>query len=129
MKERLPVILNIYRDSLFGLGFYHTAIEYDEIEYGFGFHKECTTGVYDIKPMSYDEGRFVESITLGYIDRRSFFKVMERLKRVFTGQTYNILFKNCNHFTNNVCRVLFDRELPMKYSRFLSIGDTLRKIF
>ena len=135
MKERLPVILNIYKikeDSLiniFGLTFYHTAIEYDETEYAFGFHDESSTGVYDIKPMSYDEGRYVESIKLGYIDRRTFFKTMDEIKIIFTGQSYNILFKNCNHFTNNMSSSLFNREIPSKYSRFLGVGETLRKIF
>jgi hypothetical protein len=135
MKERLPVILNIYKikeDSvinIFGITLYHTAIEFADSEYAFGFHEESTSGIYDIKPMSYDEGRYVESIILGYTDRRTFFNNIDKLKRIYTGQSYNIILKNCNHFSNNVSKVLFNKQIPNKYSRFLGIGESLRIFF
>ncbi len=133
MKEQLPVKLNIYKltnipiISILGLSIYHTAIEYADTEFAFGYNSD-EDGIYDIKPLSYN-GRYMESITIGQCDRRAFFKVLEKLRSVFKGNTYNILLKNCNHFTNNVSILLFNKELPSKYTRFLAIGDILRDMF
>jgi hypothetical protein len=135
MKETLPVILNVYRikeDSLvtlLGFSIFHTAIEYDNNEYAFGYTNKQTSGVYEIKPMSYDEGTYVESITLGHADRRTFFKILSKLKSEYIGITYNFLLKNCNHFTNTIANHLFNKEIPIKYTSFLKLGEVLRKIF
>ena len=107
MKDAHPVVLNIYRiaeDSIFnklGFSLYHTAIEYDNIEFAFGYmDKEGASGVYDIKPMSFDEGSYVESINLGIVHRRQFFNKLEEIKRIYMAKSYNLLTKNCNHFSN-----------------------------
>jgi hypothetical protein len=136
MKDTLPVVLNIYRiaeDSVInklGIAIYHTAIEYDCTEFAFGFlDKAGISGIYDIKPMSFDEGTFVESIKLGNISRRQFFNKLDQIKREYMANSYNIVTKNCNHFTNDFVKMLFDREIPKKYSSFLKLGEFLRKIF
>lgn len=135
MKDTLPVILNIYRIKeesflgIFGLKVFHSAIEYDNTEYAFGYLDEPTSGIYDIKPMSYDEGTYIESITLGYVDRRTFFKMMDVIKKVYLGNTYNILFKNCNHFTNDFTKLLLQKEIPKKYTLLLKVGECIRNIF
>jgi hypothetical protein len=136
MKDSLPVVLNIYRiaeDSLIdkmGIAIYHTAIEYDNTEFAFGFlDRAGISGVYDIKPMSFDEGTFIESINLGRVSRRNFFNKLEQIKLDFMANSYNILTKNCNHFTNDFVKMLFNREIPHKYASFLKIGEFLRRIF
>jgi hypothetical protein len=133
MKELIPVKLNIYKltniplISILGISIYHTGIEYAESEFAFGYNSD-DEGIYDIKPLSYND-KYKESILLGECNRRTFFKALEKLKGVFNGKTYNILFKNCNHFTNSLSMLLFKTELPSKYSKFLAIGDMLREVF
>jgi hypothetical protein len=133
MKELLPVKLNIYKFSnnpilsIFNISLYHTAIEFADTEFAFGNNCE-EEGIYYLNPKSYNS-YFIESITLGNCDRRTFFKALEKLKVYFKGNTYNILFKNCNHFTNSLSRLLFEKELPKKYTKLLSLGDVLRKVF
>ncbi len=136
MKDNLPVILNIYRIkeksflSALGIKLFHTAIEYDQTEYAFGYLNEPeVSGIYDIKPMTYDDGTFIESITIGYLSRRQFFTKFEKIKKIFLAQSYNFLTKNCNHFTNDLIKLLFDKELPDKYRSFLKVGEFFRKIF
>ncbi len=135
MKQTIPVILNVYKIkeesflNYLGLTFYHTAIEYDDCEYAFGFLDENTSGIYSIKPMSYDEGTFHESIILGYTDRRTFFKLLDRLSNKYIGRTYNIIIKNCNHFTNNISNLLFKKDIPIKYNKLLQIGEVFQRIF
>jgi hypothetical protein len=136
MKEELPVILNVYKltESSFlykiGITIYHTAIEFDNNEFAFGStSKEKFSGVYDIKPMSFDDGIFVESIIIGTSSRRNFFVNLEKLKAFYIGNTYNFIMKNCNHFTNDFSKTLFHKEIPKKYRSFLKFGEFLRKIF
>jgi hypothetical protein len=136
MKDNLPVVLNVYKiaeNSILdrmGVNLYHTAIEFDNREYSFGFiDKKEVSGVYDIIPMSYDEGSFVESINLGVVNRRKFFVKLEELKKIYMGSSYSLLTKNCNHFTNDFVKLLFDKEIPDQYAIFLKFGEFLRNIF
>ena len=136
MKDTLPVILNVYKikknsllDSI-GINLYHTAIEYDNVEYAFGkILDPNVSGVYDINPMSYEGGTFLESINLGKVGRREYFVKLDKLKKLYMGDTYNILTKNCNHFTNDFIHLLFNKKIPTKYTSFLKLGEFLRKIF
>lgn len=136
MKDELPVILNVYKISSgsfidkLGFSIFHTAIEYDNTEFAFGYtSRENFSGVYDIKPMSFDDGTFVESIIIGYCTRRNYFNKLEKLKTFYLGNSYNLLLKNCNHFTNDFCKSLFEKEIPKRYTSFLKFGEFLRKIF
>ena len=137
MRDSLPVILNVYKIKensilhLLGLNLYHTAIEYDSTEYAFGKVTDPNkSGIYDITPMSFEDGLYVESINLGNISRRHFFIKLEKLKLLYQGDTYNLLTKNCNHFTNDLINLLFsNKTIPSKYTSFLKLGEFLRKIF
>jgi hypothetical protein len=136
MKEELSVILNVYKlkEGSFlhklGVTLYHTAIEYDNTEYAFGFiNREKISGIYDIKPMSFNDGTYVESIVIGKASRRNFFVNLEKLKSFYLGNTYNFIMKNCNHFTNDISKILFNKDIPIKYRSFLKFGEFLRKIF
>jgi hypothetical protein len=130
MKEELPVFLNVYKiGSFFGLSLFHTAILYDRSEYSYGYHNENNSGVYDIEPMSYDKGMFIESILIGYVNRRKFFISLERIKDEFTGCTYNLLIKNCNHFSNKFCKILFGKDIPIVYNNLITLGDLIRELF
>jgi hypothetical protein len=134
MSDSLPVILNVYKISenslieKFGIELYHTAIEYDNTEFAFGYlNKADVSGVYDIKPMSFDQGSYVESITLGNVKRREFFNKLDIIKNSFMGNSYNLLTKNCNHFTKDFVKSILDIDIPFKFKTFLSIGEFIRK--
>jgi len=137
MRDILPVILNVYKIKensilpLLGLNLYHTAIEYDNTEFAFGKVRDPNkSGIYDITPMSFEDGAYIESINLGNISRRQFFVKLEKLKLLYKGDTYNFLTKNCNHFTNDLINLLFsNKAIPSKYTSFLKLGELLRKIF
>jgi hypothetical protein len=138
MKQSLPVVLNVYRINensflgLLGVKIFHTAIEYDKTEYSFGYlNDNKISGVFDIKPMSFEDGLYVESIQLGNVNRREFFNKMEKIKKEYLAKSYNLLTKNCNHFTNDFIKLLFgkDKSVPGKYTTLLKLGEFFRKIF
>lgn len=132
---KLPLILNTYKlnsntlINKIGIDLFHTAIEFNGIEYAFGFLDSEECGIYEIKPMTFDDGMFTESIIIGYCDIKSFNSLFDKLKKEYLGNTYNILTKNCNHFTNDFCRRLFNKEIPKKFRLGLTFGEFLRKLF
>jgi len=136
MKNRkLPLILNTYKltSNIFinkiGLDIFHTAIEFDGIEYAFGFLNLPECGIYEIKPMSFEDGIFVESLLIGYCEKEKFHDLLEIIKKEYLGNTYNIITKNCNHFTNDFCKRLLRKEIPKQFRLGLSFGEFIRKFF
>jgi len=37
---------------------------------------------------------------------------LESIKDSYTLSTYNVITKNCNHFTNEVCNFLLSKDIP-----------------
>jgi hypothetical protein len=134
-NKKLSVILNTYKLTLnniidkIGLDLYHTAIEFDGVEYAFGFLDLPVCGIYEIKPLSFEDGIFLESFVVGYCDKNEFYNLKENLKNEYIGNTYNVITKNCNHFTNDFCKKLLKKEIPKKFRFGLKIGEFIRKIF
>ena len=133
--SKFPLILNTYKLTAnilinkIGLDIFHTAIEFEGVEYAFGFLDLPECGIYEIKPMTFDDGDFVESFLMGYCDRNTFYNLLEKLKTEFLGNTYNILKKNCNHFTNDICKKLLKKEIPKKFTLGLKFGEFIRRLF
>lgn len=134
-RTKFPLILNTYKlvSSNFlnkiGIQIFHTAIEFEGIEYAFGFLNSEECGIYEIKPMTFDDGTYVESIIIGYCEIKTFYSLLDKIKKEYFGNTYNILTKNCNHFTNDISQRLFNKEIPKKFRLGLKFGELIRKIF
>jgi len=134
-NSKIPLIINTYKltsnvlVNKIGLDIYHTAIEFDGVEYAFGFLDLPISGVYDIKPMTFEDGIFVESIVMGYCFRKSFYDILEKIKEEYLGNEYSVLTKNCNHFTNDICNRLLNRDIPKKFRLGLKFGEFVGKFF
>ena len=79
--------------------------------------------------MTFENGEFIESIVIGYCTKYEFNRIFEELALTYIGNTYNILTKNCNHFSNEVCKKLFNSNIPKQYSLGLKFGEFVRKFF
>lgn len=129
------IILNTYKLSMnhfiskIGFDLYHTAIEYDGIEYAFGYLDSQQSGIYEIIPMTFEDGNFMESLILGYCRKDSFEAILAKIKKEYLGNSYNILTKNCNHFTDDLCKRILHKGIPKKFTLGLKLGEFLRKIF
>ena len=134
MSKKLPMILNTYKltsnnfVNKIGFDVFHTAIEFDGTEYAFGYINQPDSGVYEITPMTFEDGIFCESIKLGYCETKIFLEILEKIKREYIGNTYSIVLKNCNHFTNDFCKKIFNREIPKRFRFGLKIGEFFRRI-
>eukprot|EP01017_Pseudomicrothorax_dubius_P027393 TRINITY_DN3149_c0_g1_i1.p1 TRINITY_DN3149_c0_g1~~TRINITY_DN3149_c0_g1_i1.p1 ORF type:complete len:232 (+),score=24.85 TRINITY_DN3149_c0_g1_i1:90-785(+) len=136
-STRIDVYLNIY-DLLrwnpvlhpFGMGAYHTGVQIYDVEFAYGSHNGSHTGVYEIEPRSNTVGRFRQSIFMGVCDKRigEILDVIEEVKLEFIGCSYDVLTKNCNHFSAEFVRQLVGCTIPSYLNRLACVGKPLRCI-
>ncbi|KAL0542082.1 hypothetical protein IC582_022171 [Cucumis melo] len=108
-----------------GLGIFHSGIEVHGMEYGFGAHEYPTSGVFEVEPKSCPGFIFRRSILLGSTDlsRAEFRSFMEHLSSEYHGDTYHLIAKNCNHFTEDVSMRLIGKSIPGWVNRLARLGS------
>ena len=62
---------------------------------------------------------FIGTTDLGPKDVRAF---MEKLAQQYSGNTYHLISKNCNHFCNDVCLKLTGKSIPRWVNRLARLG-------
>lgn len=109
----------------FGLGIFHSGIEVHGMEYGFGAHEYPTSGVFEVEPKSCPGFVFRRSVLLGSTDlsRAEFRSFMEHLSSEYHGDTYHLIAKNCNHFTEEVSMRLTGKPIPGWVNRLARLGS------
>ncbi|XP_064960740.1 deSI-like protein At4g17486 [Musa acuminata AAA Group] len=109
----------------FGLGVFHSGIEVHGMEYGFGAHEYPTSGVFEVEPKSCPGFIFRRSVWLGTTDmsRSEFRLFIEDLAGKYHGDTYHLIIKNCNHFTDEVCMRLTGKPIPGWVNRLARLGS------
>ncbi|XP_061368270.1 deSI-like protein At4g17486 [Gastrolobium bilobum] len=126
------VYLNVYDLTpinnylyMLGLGIFHSGIEVHGMEYGFGAHEYATSGVFEVEPRSCPGFIFRRSVLLGSTDMSisEFRSFMERLSAKYHGDTYHLIAKNCNHFTDEVCQQLTGNPIPAWVNRMAHVGS------
>lgn len=48
---------------------------------------------------------------------------MEKLSEKYSGNTYNLITKNCNHFCNDACLRLTGKPIPSWVNRLARLGN------
>lgn len=109
----------------FGFGIFHSGIEVYGMEYGFGAHEYPSSGVFEVEPKSCPGFIFRRSVWLGTTDltRSEFRQFIEHLSGKYHGDTYHLIAKNCNHFTNDVCMRLTGKPIPGWVNRLARLGS------
>ncbi|XP_043718437.1 deSI-like protein At4g17486 isoform X2 [Telopea speciosissima] len=119
--NRVQLYLNVYDLTpinnylyWFGLGIYHSGIEVHGMEYAFGAHEYPTSGVFEVEPRCCPGFVFRRSVLLGSTDmsRSEFRLFMEHFAGKYHGDSYHLIAKNCNHFTDDVCMRLTGKPIP-----------------
>ncbi|GMY29951.1 deSI-like protein At4g17486 isoform X2 [Fagus crenata] len=132
VKNQSLLYLNVYDLTpinnylyWFGLGVFHSGIEVHGLEYGFGAHEYSSSGVFEVEPKSCPGFIFRRSVLLGSTDmsRSEFRAFMERLSAKYHGDTYHLIAKNCNHFTDEVCKQLTRKPIPGWVNRLARLGS------
>ncbi|XP_059276855.1 deSI-like protein At4g17486 isoform X2 [Lycium ferocissimum] len=116
-----PVILNVYDLTpanqytvWFGFGIFHSGIEVHGMEYGYGAHDFPISGVFEVEPKSCPGFIYRCSVPLGRIKMppSEFQAFLENVASEYHGDTYHLISKNCNHFTDDIAQRLTGKGIP-----------------
>ena len=128
---RVPVYLNVYDLTPMngyvywvGLGIFHSGIEAHGAEYAFGAHDYSTSGVFEVEPKHCPGFTFRTSVSLGTTDLNpsEFRSFIEQCADEYYGDTYHLIVKNCNHFSEDVCSRLTGKSIPGWVNRLARVG-------
>lgn len=96
------------------------------IEYAYGGHPHPNkTGVYHTPPLATPPGAsFRCSILHGisFLPPAEIEAIVQRVAARFMGREYDLLSKNCNHFTSELCLELTGRRAPGWLNRAAGVG-------
>ncbi|KAL3685788.1 hypothetical protein R1sor_003810 [Riccia sorocarpa] len=129
--SHVPVYLNVYDLTPMngyvywvGMGIFHSGIEVHGSEYAFGAHDFPTSGVFEVEPRSCPGFTFRRSILMGTtgLSPQEIRNFIETVADDYNGNTYQLLVKNCNHFTNDVCSRLLGKGIPGWVNRLAGVG-------
>ncbi|XP_038885545.1 deSI-like protein At4g17486 [Benincasa hispida] len=127
----VPVYLNVYDLTpingyayWLGLGVYHSGVQVHGVEYAFGAHEHATTGIFEVEPKQCPGFTYRKSILIGRtnLSPREIRSFMEKLAEEYSGNTYHLITKNCNHFCNDVCLRLTGKPIPRWVNRLARLG-------
>ncbi|KAG5547981.1 hypothetical protein RHGRI_013613 [Rhododendron griersonianum] len=127
-----PVYLNVYDltpvNGYFywaGVGIFHTGVEVHGVEYAFGAHDYPTSGVFEVEPRQCPGYKFRKSIFIGttYLDPIQVREFMERQSLSYSGDSYQLVVKNCNHFCEDICYKLTGNQIPKWVNRLARMGS------
>lgn len=109
-----------------GSSLLHSGVVINGKEYAYGGHdKRGLTGVYWTKPKTEPPGgRFTYEILHGFTlaTPDEIEATLQLASNEFLGPSYNLLTKNCNHFTSFLCEKLTGTPAPAWLNRAARIG-------
>ncbi|XP_022144922.1 deSI-like protein At4g17486 [Momordica charantia] len=126
------VVLNVYDltpannySYWFGFGIFHSGLEVHGKEYGFGAHDFPASGVFEVEPRSCPGFIYRCSVSLGHVDMppSEFRTFIESVASEYHGDTYHLISKNCNHFSDDVCWRLTGKRIPGWVNRLARMGS------
>lgn len=137
--QKTEVMINVY-DLLppgkfssilwtIGSSLLHSGVVINGKEYAYGGHdRRGMTGVYWTKPKSEPPGgtfrcEVLQGFTLA--PQEEIDAIIKKASEDFQGTSYNLLNRNCNHFTSYLCEKLTGRPSPTWLNRAASIGVAL----
>lgn len=93
-------------------------------EYGFGAHDFPASGVFEVEPKNCPGFIYRCSINLGQIQTSpsEFRTFIENMASEYHGDTYHLISKNCNHFTDDVSYRLIGKQIPGWVNRLAKLG-------
>ena len=126
----LRVYLNIYHLTIFnyilqffGIGFFHTSLEINDIEYSFKLGIGDESGIFFNRFKDGIEKKWLkEKIYLGNTpyDMNSVNEIFKLYIPFWLGRSYNLFQKNCNHFTKFFARLLLRNNTVINYPDYVN---------
>jgi hypothetical protein len=110
---------------VFGIAAYHSGVQVYGKEYGYGGHDEDCTGIYEVEPGKADGYKFTERIAMGntVLTPSQVHDLVLTLQTSFMGNSYDVVNRNCNHFSNELVMHLIGRPIPAFVNRLARAGS------
>jgi len=130
-KRALKVILNVYDLAPmnqytyeFGFGVFHSGVEIAGKEFSFGGHQYSSSGLFTVEPKNAAGAIFREAIEMGETTKSSqeVQAIVDSMASEFYGNTYHLVNKNCNHFSDALCKTLLGKGIPGFVNRMATVG-------
>ncbi|OEH74166.1 hypothetical protein cyc_04376 [Cyclospora cayetanensis] len=129
------VFLNVYKingspDWCAPCGLYHTSVQIGELEYSFGegvgvtysTHNPRVDGVHGFLDGTYEYSLHMGVSTLSALELSN---VISTLQRVFQGNKYDLINRNCNHFSDTLLKAVVNKGIPSYINRASRYGNWL----
>jgi len=130
-QKEFAVYCNVYdlhtmNEHLFplGLGIYHSAIEINGREWSYGGNSDYEgTGIFYNPARSLDFN-LRETILIGTVllNSEQFLEIIRQFNSMFIANQYDMIYKNCNSFTNDFAKALVGRGIPNWVNRMAFLG-------
>lgn len=136
--EGAPVWLHIYdvtggsvqwANDLFrqaGTGAFHAGVEVYGQEWSYGYSAGDKTGVYTCQPRANTQHKYRESVAMGgtSFSEKEVTALLEQMQQDWVGPKYNLVYKNCCHFSDDLCKQLGVGEVPEWVVHLAGAGAT-----
>lgn len=125
VKESVQWVNNLILPA--GAGAFHAAVEVFGLEWSFGYSPEEKTGVYSCHPRSNKQHKYRESVAMGGtpLAPELVSEILGQLAREWPGRSYDLLVRNCCHFSDALCRRLGVGPAPAWMTALASAGASL----
>ncbi|GFE53876.1 single stranded G-strand telomeric DNA-binding [Babesia ovis] len=111
--EAVNRVVNVVAGT-FGAGAYHAGVEIYGHEYNFGYTPQGVSGIVQSQPRYHAAHKYRKSIDLGKTkySPREVSEIIEMMKPLWLGTSYDILKKNCLNFADAFCKKLGVGGIP-----------------
>ncbi len=122
-----PAQQNAYLYPL-GLGIHHSGVEVHGVEYAFGGHDFDAPGVFATAPRAAPGTlAFREAVRIGTtpLSPAQVQRVVRAMGSEYKGNSYHLLERNCNQFSDDLCRRLTGAPAPAWVNRLAGLAVSL----
>eukprot|EP00931_Biecheleriopsis_adriatica_P107336 TRINITY_DN81686_c0_g1_i1.p1 TRINITY_DN81686_c0_g1~~TRINITY_DN81686_c0_g1_i1.p1 ORF type:complete len:389 (-),score=75.56 TRINITY_DN81686_c0_g1_i1:97-1263(-) len=111
-----------------GTGAFHAGVEVLGQEWSFGFRDDEGTGVSWNEPKKHSQHTYRESVYMGTtpLQPSEIEALLKQLTKEWPAREYDVLTRNCCHFSDFLCRVLAVGSVPQWVLNLAGAGATLR---
>lgn len=120
---------------VFGTGAFHTAVEIYGMEWSYGYDEDDNldggTGVFGCVPGAHQRHIYRESLPMGNtaLTEQKVESLLEDLQQEWLGRDYDLLHRNCCHFSDMFCQRLGVGDLPSWVTNLAGAGATIDEGF
>jgi len=115
--------------SLLGTGAFHSAVEVFGVEYSYGYKDDPpgASGIFTCEPCKCQAHSYREQVVMGRTEMSELEveSVLEELREEWVGQDYDLLRRNCCHFSDEFCRRLGVGAIPAWVNNLAAAGASL----